>query len=139
VEGNGGNETNVWPPAFSDDVDNDNRSEAHEHAEDEVNKDSYWPSSQDDTSTGTPSSSSLSDGSEEDEPIRVAESYAYEPDRDGFNVMELVMDNMRERKAFNLAEDDCHLLYKGSSYTKRDFHELYSHASLVMVYPTQQK
>jgi hypothetical protein len=70
VEGNGGNETNVWPPAFSDDVDNDNRSEAHEHADDEVNEDSYWPSSQDDTSTGTPSSSSLSDGSEEDEPIK---------------------------------------------------------------------
>jgi hypothetical protein len=70
VEGNGGNETNVWPPAFSDDVDNDNRSEAHEHADDKVNEDSYWPSSQDDTSTGTPSSSSLSDGSEEDEPIK---------------------------------------------------------------------
>jgi hypothetical protein len=59
VGGNGGNETNIWPPAFSNDVDNDDRSKAHEHDDDEVNEDSYWPLLQDDTSTGTPSSSSL--------------------------------------------------------------------------------
>jgi hypothetical protein len=111
----------VWPTAHSDEAHDDDMGDFVQEEADE--EEGYWPSSQDGTGTSTPSESSSLDSSTHsfDEPVRKAESCDYEPDKDGFNIMKLVMNSMRERMAFRLATDDSDLLHERSTYTKGDF------------------
>jgi hypothetical protein len=93
-------------PAHSDEAHDDDLGDFVQEEADE--EEGYWPSSQDGTGTSTPSESSSLDSSVHsfDESVRKAESYDYEPDKDGFNIMDLVLNNMREKMAFRLATDD---------------------------------
>jgi hypothetical protein len=100
----------VWPTAHSDEAHDDDMGDFVQEEADE--EEGYWQSSQDGTGTSTPSESSSLDSSTHsfDKPVRKAESCDYEPDKDGFIIMKLVMNSMRERMAFRLATDDSDLL-----------------------------